>query len=92
MSDLIRKKDALDTLCKHCGITEAVEKCRKESADGWCKEYCELKNMPTVDAIPVQWLKERYKIEGYGTEEYFRKAYAVKEIIADWQAKQRKEE
>ena len=41
---------------------------------------------PTVDAIPVEWLKERYKIEGYGTEDYFRKAYAVKGIIADWRA------
>lgn len=48
---------------------------------------------PTVEAIPVEWLKERYKIEGYyGTDEYFRKAYAVKEIIADWEAEQRKEE
>ena len=45
-----------------------------------------------VDAIPVEWLKARYKIEGYyGTDAYFRKAYAVKEIIADWEAEQRKE-
>ena len=46
-----------------------------------------------ADAIPVEWLKERYKTEGYyGTDEYFRKAHAVKEIIADWQAEQRREE
>lgn len=54
MTDLIRKNDALDLLCKFCGITEDVEKCRKTSADGWCKEYCELKNMPTVEAEPVR--------------------------------------
>lgn len=50
-------------------------------------------NSPTVDAIPIEWLRKRYKTEGcYGTDEYFRKAYAVKEIIADWQAEQRREE
>lgn len=54
MTDLIRKSDALDLLCKFCGIAEDVEKCRKTSADGWCKEYCELKNMPTVEAEPVR--------------------------------------
>ena len=48
---------------------------------------------PTIEAIPVEWLKARYKIEGYyGTDAYFRKAYAVKEIIADWEAEQRNEE
>ncbi len=67
MSDLIRKTDALDILCKFCGITEDVEKCRKTSADGWCKEYCELKNMPTVDAMPVRhgkWVQRYIKIGG----------------------------
>ena len=45
---------------------------------------------PTIKAIPVKWLKERYKIEGYyGTDEYFKKAYVVKEIIADWEAERR---
>ena len=65
MSDLISRKDALDILCKFCGITEDVEKCRKTSADGWCREYCELKNMPRVEAIPVEWInryKERYEV------------------------------
>lgn len=61
MTDLIRKNDALDILCKFCGITEDVEKCRKTSADGWCKEYCELKNMPTVEAIPVEFIKREIK-------------------------------
>ena len=51
-----------------------------------------IKSLKT-EAIPVEWLKERYKIEGYyGTDEYFRKAHAVKEIIADWEAEQGKEE
>lgn len=63
MNDLIRKDDALDLLCKFCGITEDVEKCRKTSADGWCKEYCELKNMPTVEAEPVRhghWIEHPF--------------------------------
>lgn len=54
MNDLIRRNDALDILCESCGISEDVEKCRKTSADGWCKEYCELKNMPSIDAEPVR--------------------------------------
>lgn len=61
MSDLIKRDDALDILCKSCGISEDVEKCRKTSADGWCKEYCELKNMPSVEAIPVEFIKDLHK-------------------------------
>ena len=63
----------------------------------YCPKFCNVIRF-TVDEIrrdyiPVEWLKERYKTEGYyGTEEYFRKAYAVKEIIADWQAEQREDE
>lgn len=65
MTDLIKRDDALDILCKSCGITEDVENCRKTSADGWCKEYCELKNMPAVDAEPIVRCKDcinRYSI------------------------------
>lgn len=41
--------------------------------------------MPTVDAIPVKWLEERYPIhDTYGTEAYFRKAYAIYEVIKEW--------
>lgn len=61
MNDLIKRDDALDILCECCGITEDVEKCRKTSADGWCKEYCKLKNMPTVEAEPIRhghWIVE----------------------------------
>lgn len=61
MSDLIKRDDALDILCKSCGISEDIEKCRKTSADGWCKEYCELKNMPSVEAIPVEWVRKYLK-------------------------------
>ena len=67
MSDLIKRNDALDILCKSCGITEDVENCRKTSADGWCKEYCELKNMPAIEAEPVRhskWIPHIVKICG----------------------------
>lgn len=86
MSDLIRKNDAIDILCKFCGITEYVEKCRKTSADGWCKEYCELKNMPTVEAIPIEWM-----LNSWDSKEYADVGYQVmRRIIADWT--KRKEE
>ena len=93
MTDLIRRNDAIDILCKCCGITEDVEKCRKTSADGWCKEYCELKNMPTVDAVPVEWIKRR--IEGLNIQaenstdddkwaEFAREAFALEKIVKFW--------
>lgn len=45
----------------------------------------EIDKMPTVDAIPIEWLIEKYQIDGMcGTETYFRKAYAVHEIIEYW--------
>lgn len=45
-----------------------------------------LKNQSTVDAIPVEWLKEQYPIHGIcSTEQYFRIAYAVQEILAEWE-------
>ena len=46
----------------------------------------EVDEMPTVEAIPVEWLKKRY-----GTETYFKKAKAAQMIISDWEA-ERKEE
>lgn len=40
---------------------------------------------PTVEAVPVKWLEERYPIyDTYGTEAYFRKAYAIHEVIKEW--------
>lgn len=44
-----------------------------------------VEKAPTVDAIPVKWLEERYPIhDTYGTEAYFRKAYAIYEVIKEW--------
>lgn len=41
---------------------------------------------PTVDAVPVEWLKEHYPTKQvYGTEQYFRTAYAVQDILAEWE-------
>lgn len=82
MSDLIRKNDALDILCKSCGIAEDVEKCRKTSADGWCKEYCELKNMPSVESIPVEWIR-KYTEENrlYQSDDF---DIYISDMIADW--------
>ena len=82
MSDLISKQDAIDILCKHCGITEAVEKCRKESANGWCIEYFDLKNMPTVEAIPVEWIR-KYTEENrlYQSDDF---DWYIRDMIADW--------
>ncbi len=41
---------------------------------------------PTVDAIPIEWLKEHYPTKQvYGTEQYFRTAYAVQDILAEWE-------
>ena len=82
MSDLISKKAVI---AKSHDIVLGEYRHR-------CVDAGVIMLMPEVDAIPVEWLKARYKIEGYyGTDAYFRKAYAVKEIIADWEAEQRKE-
>lgn len=91
MSDLISRQGAIDILCKHCGITEKVEKCRKESADGWCIEYFDLKNMPTVEAIPVEWIKkftEESKRHIQGSVNNY--TYMYDYMLSEW--KQRKEE
>lgn len=46
----------------------------------------EIRKAPTVDAIPVEWLKKKYPLHGVaGTEMYFRNAYAVKEIMDEWE-------
>lgn len=53
-----------------------------------CKQNCiwYISEQPTVDAIPVEWLKANYPIHGVsGTESYFRKAYAVQEILKLWE-------
>ena len=85
MTDLIRRNDALDILCKSCGITEDVEKCRKTSADGWCKEYCELKNMPAVEAIPIEWMKQKYPAAvTHDSVRYISKVDLLNEIIEEW--------
>lgn len=85
MSDLIRKDDAVDILCKFCGITEDVEKCRKTSADGWCKEYCELKNMPTVEAIPIDFIMSEIYVEESVAERTYA-SFFWRELIELWKA------
>ena len=46
---------------------------------------------PTVDAIPVEWLKENFPIsEVYGTENYFRNAYAVQRVLKLWEKEKEK--
>lgn len=46
----------------------------------------EIDEVPTVDAIPIEWLKEHYPTKQvYGTEQYFRTAYAVQDILAEWE-------
>lgn len=46
----------------------------------------ELRKSPAVDAIPIEWLKEHYPTKQvYGTEQYFRTAYAVQDILAEWE-------
>ena len=51
----------------------------------------EIDYAPTVDAIPVKWLKENYPTNGvYGTESYFRKAHAVEDILKDWEREKEK--
>lgn len=77
MTDLIKKDDAIDILCESCGIAEDVQKCRKTSADGWCKEYCELKNMPSVEAIPIEWLESWFEKHNRLTLFYI--------ILGDWE-------
>jgi len=45
-----------------------------------------------TEAIPIKWLEERYPIHGtYGTESYFRKAYAISEVIKEWREKEKNE-
>ena len=51
-----------------------------------------VKEADEIDAIPVDWLKEHYSTnQVYGTEQYFRTAYAVQDILAEWE-RTRKEE
>ena len=57
------------------------------------KEYtCEkIDKFPTVEAIPVEWLKKKYPFHGVaGTEMYFRKAHAVEDILKDWELEKEK--
>ena len=57
-----------------------------------CVEPKDIEKMPTVKAVPVDWLKEYYPTKQvYGTEQYFRTAYAVQEILDEWE-RVRKEE
>lgn len=52
-----------------------------------------IDEMPTVDAMPVEWLKENFPIsEVYGTENYFRNAYAVQRVLKLWEKEKEKRE
>ena len=76
MTQLIDKKAVLEAVKALPAEldAEAVQRCIEV-----------LSNQPTVDAIPIEWLIEKYQIVGMsGTETYFKKAYAVHEIIKDW--------
>ena len=58
-----------------------------------CKQNCiwYISEQPTVDAIPVEWLKKKYPFHGVaGTEMYFRKAHAVEDILKDWELEKEK--
>lgn len=53
--------------------------------DGLFHAEVVAEDFPTVDAIPVKWLEERYPIhDTYGTESYFRKTNAIYEVIKEW--------
>ena len=42
---------------------------------------------PAVEAIPIEWLRSKYPLHGvYGTEDYFRKAHFVEQLIKEWNA------
>lgn len=50
-----------------------------------------IDEQPTVEAIPVKWLKENFPTNGvYGTESYFRKAHVVEDILKDWELEKEK--
>lgn len=52
MDDLIYREDAIKAACKgfcHPGIF---------CPDTGCKELEPIKNLPTVDAIPVEWVED----------------------------------
>ena len=54
--------------------------------DGMADAIHAIDDQITIDAIPVEWLKENYPTNGvYGTESYFRKAHAVEDILKDWE-------
>lgn len=47
----------------------------------------DIDEQPTVDAIPIEWLKSKYPLHGvYGTEDYFHKAHFVEQLIKEWNA------
>lgn len=47
----------------------------------------EIECAPTIDAIPIDWLKKKYPLTGVaGTESYFRTAHIVDELIKEWEA------
>lgn len=62
---------------KHGGFAEAVE---KENID----------MMPTVDAIPIEWIEAQIEEAGYSG--YDMHAYELATMLEEWKEKERKEE
>lgn len=64
---------------------------RSDGREKWVVPYRDIYEAPTVDAIPVKWLKENFPTNGvYGTESYFRKAHAVQEVLGLWETEKEK--
>lgn len=98
MEDLIRRQEAIEKLCKRCQI----------SNDGMCEEgdCIDLKLIrlvPSVEAIPVEWIEERIKVVNASAMRassmgqhnlallYYAESVSLNDLLKDW-AEQRKEE
>ena len=55
---------------------------------GYTLDYDEVVNAPTVEAIPIEWVREWYKSRDYLTEG----KTAICRMIWDWQVEQTGEE
>lgn len=81
-----------DALAKKCctGIEEfgTCEKCLEYYARKGCDRTCyleyrgeDVRNAPTIDAIPVEWLRQKAEENSHYAEPYFAFAY----VLHEWQ-------
>ena len=81
MSDLIERQAAIDALGEEPEVWSGNDEYEQGLNNQWHYDVNALKDLPSADAIPIEWIKKR--IENWA--DYGTQYLAIVEMLEDWE-------